>query len=165
MDLELTIAGEIHSVSAAMRDDVLIVRHKGTELEVELSPISEGLFRLRVGDNIHRIHLVESEGKIYCAVLGHRFCVSRQESRRSRSADLSLKGGEGAVCPPMPGMVVKVNVEEGDLVERNQSLAIVEAMKMENELKSPLTGKVKKIHASPGDLVEAGTPLIELEAI
>jgi biotin carboxyl carrier protein len=64
----------------------------------------------------------------------------------------------------MPGMVVKLNVAEGDLVQKNQSLAIVEAMKMENELKSPIQGRVKKINGAPGDLVDAGTPLIELEA-
>ncbi len=165
MDLELKIGDEIHRVSVERRDDVCTVRHRGNDWEVEFSPISDGLFRFRIGSQIHRIHLVEKEGKNYLSVLGQQFCVERHESRRGRSADLGVTGQEGAVSPPMPGMVVKVNVAEGDLVEKNQSLAIVEAMKMENELKSPMSGRVKKVYASPGDLVDAGTPLIELEAV
>ncbi|HCS49215.1 MAG TPA: hypothetical protein DIW61_13560 [Candidatus Aminicenantes bacterium] len=63
----------------------------------------------------------------------------------------------------MPGKVVKVNVAEGEAVRKNQTLAIVEAMKMENEIKSPLEGFVKKIYVSAGDLVDSEKPLLELE--
>ena len=82
-----------------------------------------------------------------------------------RSAELKGAEESAAVCPPMPGMVVKINVSEGDTVRRNQSLAIVEAMKMENELRSPIDGRVRRVHASAGDLVDTGNPIIELEAI
>lgn len=53
---------------------------------------------------------------------------------------------------------------EGDKVRKNQTLAVVEAMKMENELKSPGDGTVKKIHASAGDMVDTSKPLLEIES-
>ena len=59
--------------------------------------------------------------------------------------------------------VVKINVTENEDVRKNQTLAIVEAMKMENEIKSPLDGVVKKVYASSGDLVDSEKPLVEIE--
>ena len=62
----------------------------------------------------------------------------------------------------MPGKVIKVSVSENETVRKNQTLAIVEAMKMENEIKSSIEGYVKKIFVSAGDLVDSEKPLIEL---
>ena len=58
----------------------------------------------------------------------------------------------------MPGKVIKVNVAEGDEVRKNQTLVIVEAMKMENEIKTASMGVVKKIYVAAGDLVDAEQP-------
>jgi biotin carboxyl carrier protein len=63
----------------------------------------------------------------------------------------------------MPGKVVKIGVKVGDEVRKNQTLVIVEAMKMENEIKSPIPAKVKKINFKEGDLVDTGQPIVELE--
>jgi len=62
----------------------------------------------------------------------------------------------------MPGKVIKINVSEKEEVRKNQTLAIVEAMKMENEIKSTIEGYVKKIFVSAGDLVGSENPIIEL---
>ena len=63
----------------------------------------------------------------------------------------------------MPGNLIKVMVKEGDAVEEGQALVIVEAMKMENEIRSPSNGIVKSVNFSVGDLVDAGVPIVELE--
>jgi propionyl-CoA carboxylase alpha chain len=63
----------------------------------------------------------------------------------------------------MPGKVTKVAVSEGEAVRRNQTLVIVEAMKMENEIKTSIDGVVTKIHVAAGDLVDAERPLVEIE--
>jgi biotin carboxyl carrier protein len=63
----------------------------------------------------------------------------------------------------MPGKVIKVNVSEGQEVRKNQSLLIVEAMKMENDIKAGAEGVVRKIHVQPGELVDSVKTLIELE--
>jgi biotin carboxyl carrier protein len=63
----------------------------------------------------------------------------------------------------MPGKVIAVLVAEGDAVERGQGLVIVEAMKMENEVRSPIAGAVKEIRVKPGDTVEGGAVLLLVE--
>jgi len=64
----------------------------------------------------------------------------------------------------MPGKVIKLCVREGDEVRRNQTLVVVEAMKMENEIQSPSDGTVRTICASVGELVDSEKPLVEIEA-
>jgi biotin carboxyl carrier protein len=63
----------------------------------------------------------------------------------------------------MPGLVVKIPVEVGQEVEEGTVLAIVEAMKMENELRAPRNGRVKSIFFSEGQQVDALKPIVELE--
>ena len=63
----------------------------------------------------------------------------------------------------MPGKVVEVLVAVGDEIEKDQGLLIIEAMKMENEIRATAAGKVKEIRVSPGQAVESGELLIELE--
>jgi len=73
--------------------------------------------------------------------------------------------GRGAsdLTAPIPGKVVAVKVAEGDRVEAGQSLVVLEAMKMENELIAEQTGTVAAVHVAPGDTVDTGTVLVELE--
>jgi biotin carboxyl carrier protein len=63
----------------------------------------------------------------------------------------------------MPGKIIAVLISEGDSVERGQGLVIVEAMKMENEVRSPIAGVVKEIKVKPGDAVEGGAVLVIVE--
>jgi len=63
----------------------------------------------------------------------------------------------------MPGLIVRVNVEPGDRVQSGQGLVVMEAMKMENELRAQAAGTVKAVHAKPGSAVEKGALLVELE--
>lgn len=70
----------------------------------------------------------------------------------------------GEVRAPMPGLVLDVLVEEGEDVEAEQGLLVLEAMKMENELKAPAAGVVRTIHTTSGDAVDKDALLIEIEA-
>lgn len=71
-------------------------------------------------------------------------------------------GGSGAVSVAMPGRVVKVMARVGDTVEKGQAVLIVEAMKMENEVKTKRAGVVKAVHAVEGGSVEGGKVLMEI---
>ena len=71
--------------------------------------------------------------------------------------------GEQAVTAPMPGRVLRVLVAAGDDVAVRQGLVVVEAMKMENELRSPKAGRVKDVSVTPGTSVEAGRVLLVIE--
>ena len=71
--------------------------------------------------------------------------------------------GVQPVVAPMPGRVVRVLVSPGDEVAARQGVVVVEAMKMENELRSPKAGKVKEVNVTPGTSVEAGRVLVVIE--
>jgi biotin carboxyl carrier protein len=73
-------------------------------------------------------------------------------------------GDESGLFTQMPGKVVKIFCKVGDKVEKGQTLLILEAMKMENEIKSGSTGHVKAIHVKAGDALENGVLMIEVDA-
>ena len=88
--------------------------------------------------------------------------VNGRRSRR-RAADAAGSGaGEQAVSAPMPGRIVRVLVGPGDEVAARQPVVVVEAMKMENELRSPRAGTVKEVTVSTGMSVEAGRVLVTI---
>jgi biotin carboxyl carrier protein len=109
-----------------------------------------------------------SPGELDVRVNGHRLRVRVPRLRRFGDPDLEDRGSRPGTGPfritaPMPGRVVKVLVAQDALVKAGEPLVIVEAMKMENELRSPRAGRVTAVMAGEGTPVEAGTPLLILE--
>jgi biotin carboxyl carrier protein len=74
------------------------------------------------------------------------------------------RGGAGALITQMPGKVVKIMKKEGDKIEKGETVLILEAMKMENEIKSGADGVVKAVHVKEGQALEAGFLMVEIEA-
>ncbi len=72
-------------------------------------------------------------------------------------------GASGELLTQMPGKIVKINVKEGDTVEAGDCVLILEAMKMENEIKCSVAGTVKAIHVKEGDALESGVLMVEIE--
>lgn len=100
---------------------------------------------------------------------GRRFAVEAVDER-TRTLREVTGTGRGPVGPrpiraPMPGLVVKVEVAEGDRVEAGQGVVIMEAMKMENELRAEGPGIVARVHVSAGEAVEKDQILIDLSAV
>ncbi len=97
---------------------------------------------------------------------GHRSYI-RVESERLRAAEQAKKssggGGDRVVKSPMPGRVVKVLVSKGDIVAVGQGLLVLEAMKMENEVKAKVGGTVAAVHVAAGAAVEGNAKLVTLE--
>lgn len=98
-------------------------------------------------------------------VAGRRFTaeVSDPRSLRGRKAKAGATDGPRKIVAPMPGKVVRILAGEGTRVEAGQGVIVIEAMKMQNELKSPKAGKVKKIMAAEGAAVTAGDALAIVE--
>jgi len=97
---------------------------------------------------------------------GERFEIEVQDDRAKQIEALTGGGRKeavgGVVKAPMPGLVVRVEVTRGQTVEAGQGLVVVEAMKMENELRARTRGVVEQVHVKAGDRVEKGTPLVTL---
>jgi len=81
---------------------------------------------------------------------------------KSVSVSAPATSGSSKINSPMPGSILKVNVAKGDTVKKGQSLLILEAMKMENDIKAPADGKVIEVKVSQGDCVTLGQTLIEV---
>jgi biotin carboxyl carrier protein len=115
----------------------------GASFEVRIQPSPEGLIAIAGG---------------------RRFAVKVHDPRdASRSSRAVVGSGRQNVAAPMPGKVVRVLVAAGDQVETSQGLVVVEAMKMQNELKANRPGRVIEIRAREGETVGAGDILVVLE--
>ncbi len=111
-----------------------------------------------------RINKPEEKGYRYeILVAGQRFEVSVEDEREKAltgSMQAANESGEATVRAPMPGLVLGIPVEPGAKVERGQTVVVLEAMKMENDLASPIGGRVKEIRVSKGQAVNQGDILV-----
>ena len=107
-------------------------------------------------------------GRWALGAAGERLEVEVQDDRSKQIEALTGQGRKpaagGVVKAPMPGLVVRVEVERGQAVAAGDGLVVVEAMKMENELRATHKGIVEQIHVKAGDRVEKGAPLVSLSA-
>ena len=87
------------------------------------------------------------------------------EAKGARPRAKAAAASAGAVIAIMPGKIIRVMVAEGEEIAEGQVVCLLEAMKMENELKAPRRGRVKALHAQPGQNVEKGAVLAEIETI
>jgi len=165
MDFEFTIDGVLQTIALDRKDDRISVRHGDKVLEAEVRVISANAISLLVGGRSYLVLVARDKDKRYVWLDGRTYLVQtrKEDQRLAERGDDRTQKGKSVVTAPMPGKVVKVNVAEKEAVRKNQTLAIVEAMKMENEIKSPLEGFVKKIYVSAGDLVDSEKPLLEIE--
>jgi pyruvate carboxylase subunit B len=124
---------------------------------------------LTIGDEVHRIVVRPgpTRGRYVLWVDGYRHEVEALDERMRAIRELAGQSAEAAgpapLLAPMPGMVVRVHVQAGDVVHAGQGLVVMEAMKMENELRASATATVKAVHARVGSAVEKGALLLELE--
>lgn len=118
---------------------------------------------------VHRLIARRLERGVYeLSMDGHRFTVEALDERarviRGLAGAAQKTAGPAHLNAPMPGLIVRVNVRDGDPVRAGQGLVVMEAMKMENELRAAAAGTVKRVVAAPGSAVEKGALLIEMEA-
>lgn len=134
-------------------------------LEVPGSPIR----LLRVGDAVYEViaRRGSQRGAYTVALGGVRLNAEALDQRgralRALSAATTTRHGPEPIRAPMPGLVTRVLVAAGDAVRAGDSIVVMEAMKMENELRAKSDGKVRAVAVTPGTAVEKGMVLVELE--
>ena len=118
---------------------------------------------------MHRVLALkgDSRGRFDVSVGGYRFDVLALDERaraiRELSGAATQASGPAHLVAPMPGMIIRLNVAQGDQVRAGQGLVVMEAMKMENELRASVAGVVRKVLVAPGSAVEKGALLLEME--
>ena len=124
---------------------------------------------LRIGDRVVPVivRARSGRGRVTLDIDGHRYEVEALDERartiREMTARSAPPAGPAPVIAPMPGLVVRVTVAPGDTVVAGQGVLMMEAMKMENELRAAADATVKSVKVTPGTAVEKGMVLIELE--
>ena len=151
----------------------------GAEKEIDIvAPVPECRFRLGGVERLALVTQVEPgvysillDGRVYEActdrtprrlvvvVAGERFEVEVRDPRSWSRKSVSGSQGVATLSAPMPGKVIRVLVATGDAVEAGQGVLVVEAMKMQNEIKAPRSGHVVSLVAREGATVAAGEPL------
>lgn len=138
---------------------------------VSLERVDGAVHVLRIGDRVHRVvaHPGAERGRWNLLVDGAPVEVEALDARarqlREMTQALGGTSGPRPVVAPMPGLVVRVDVEIGQVVAEGDGVVIVEAMKMENELRAESAARVVAIAVEPGTAVDKGQVLVELEAL
>jgi len=137
--------------------------------EADWVEIAPGVYSLLIAGRSYEARLATHAGVAagvsrYTVTVGSRdFEVEVHDPRRRRhAAQPSFHQGPQEIVAPMPGKIVKILVAENQEVAQGAGLLVIEAMKMQNELRAPRPGRVEKIHAVEGKGIEAGAPLIRL---
>ena len=148
------------------------IRVNGTVLDAELLAVpGTPVRRLAIAGRSHPVHVATREGKGEWDfhLDGDRFMASVVDERthaiRSMTGAAAKNTGPRPIKAPMPGLIKRIEVQPGETVSAGQGVIIIEAMKMENELKADAGGLVKRIAVQPGAAVEKGAILIEFEDV
>lgn len=155
-------------VEVELADGVATV--DGVRMDVRLTEVAgTPVFLLATGDEVHHAVVRRNGGRgLYTISMGGwRFEAEALDERRRAIRDLVREAAAAAgpvpLVAPMPGMIVRVSVEVGTVVEAGAGLVVMEAMKMENELRASAAGKVLRVLVTAGQAVEKGAPLVEFE--
>jgi biotin carboxyl carrier protein len=165
MIYEVAIAGKSYRVELQRTATGWQCKLDGRDLPLDVTAAQDGVLSLLLDGKSYAVKQ-EIAGPETNIVVGHeRFSVSLRDPRsfRSRRAGGAAEQGVKKITAPMPGKIVRILAVEGAEVQAGQSVIVIEAMKMQNELKAPKSGTVKKINVAEGAAVEAGQALAEVE--
>jgi biotin carboxyl carrier protein len=150
----------------SLGDGRYAVTLEGHRFELESLVLPHGAVSMIVEGQSFSVEFDEKGDEVGVLLRGQltRFDVADERKIRMRAATAGFSvEGKQTITAPMPGKIVKVFVKVGDEVTEGQGLVVVEAMKMENELKSPKAGKVTEVITKEGATVENGAPLVVVE--
>jgi len=165
MEFEFLLEDKIYKVHIEKKGEKYSVDFGNSKMEVDCQVISTNCISLEIDGKIQTVYLAETENKRYIFIQGEQFVIQEKETTRAKrkEEESGLAEGKQLICAPMPGRILKILVSEGEKVKKKQSLAIVEAMKMEHEIKSALDGVVKKVNFKENQMVDTEEPIMELE--
>ncbi len=165
--MKYTVSIGPHAVEVEIGQDS--VKLDGQEVAARLETVGVGPLRyLTMEGSTTPIVVEQGEGDNGCTVqvAGRAWPVEVLDERarqlRQMARSDGVAGGGGLVKAPMPGRVLRWEVEEGQQVGRGTALVVLEAMKMENEIRAVGAGVVRRILVAAGTVVEKGTPLVEI---
>ena len=170
MKLNAEVEGERVALEVRREGGRVFADVGGRRYELEARAVGEGEYLLIRDGRVYECRVgaargAKSRGSLSVAVGTGEYDVTLADTKHLRGsrAVAGQEGGRAQVTAPMPGKVVRVLVAKGQEVEAGAGLVVVEAMKMQNELKSPKSGTVAELRVEPGATVNAGEVLAVIE--
>jgi len=162
---DITINGQRHRLEVEPSQNQWRCKLDGNEVQADAVLVRRDVLSILIAGKAYEVKRERSPEGIHIWVAGQRYAaeVSDPRSLRSRRAASGAESGPRRLLAPMPGKVVRLLVAEKSEVEAGQGILVVEAMKMQNELKSPKKGTVQRIMAAVGASVNAGEVLAIVE--
>ena len=164
MTYEIAIDGKSYRLDLNQAEGRWSCRVDGREIEVDAVLARPNVLSVRIGNQAYEVRCERVGGETHIWVGSQRFAAEVRDPRslrsRTRAAD---DHGPRKLTAPMPGKVVRILLSQGTAVEAGSGVLVVEAMKMQNEVKSPKKGTIQKILVSEGAAVNAGDVLAIVE--
>ncbi|MBS1766285.1 MAG: biotin/lipoyl-binding protein [Acidobacteria bacterium] len=172
MKRTLILGKEQHDVELVRRDGILTFLWNGEAQGADILEVEPGCYSVILGGHSVDVRLdaakhPDPDVQAFRASLydgAYEFALQDPMKALLAAAGGASAGG-GLLSSPMPGKIVKVLVKAGESVAEGQTLLVMEAMKMQNELKSSSAGTVAKVHVEEGATVETGAKLVEVKAL
>jgi acetyl/propionyl-CoA carboxylase alpha subunit len=164
MTYDITIDGKNYRLDLNRAGGRWTCLLEGREVEVDAVLARPDVLSLRLGNLAYEVKCERVAGEMYLWVDSTRFAAEVRDPRSLRGRVRAVDDhGPKRLTAPMPGKIVRVLVAQGDEVEAGVGVLVVEAMKMQNEIKSPKKGTIQKILVSEGAAVNAGDVLAIVE--
>jgi biotin carboxyl carrier protein len=139
------------------------LRINGEQIQANLMALNElGLYLLRRDNHRREMHISTNGSNTFTALAEGRQVIAQVERENGPSRRKAGGTAQSDVCAPMPGVVIKALVVEGDRVEKGQAVVVMESMKMQMELRAPAAGLVEKVAVQPNTQVDKGTLLVKV---
>ena len=164
MTYDVSIAGHHYRLELSRGDGGWSCRLDGREIEVDAVLVRPDVLSLRIGNQAYEVKRERVAGERHVWVGNARFAAAVRDPRSLRGRDrTSDDHGPRTITAPMPGRVVRILARQGAGVDLGTGVVVVEAMKMQNEIKSPKKGTIQKILVTEGAAVNAGDVLAIVE--
>ncbi len=165
MELEFNIIQKHYSISVRQKNENYQVKIGTQLLEMEVIHITPNCIMLTDEIGTQRIYIAATKQRTYVHINGHQYVIEHlvEKEKTSYREDDHLISADTGICAPMPGKILKILVQENQQVEPKQNLVIIEAMKMEHNIRAPKQGVVERINFKEGDLIDTGQEILEID--
>ena len=162
MKIEIRIGGVSRSVELARNGSGWSISLDGTALDADVAEVAPNTFSVLLNGESHEVRVAPMPGggvKLHTGTAEYEAEVVDSRAWRGRRHGALEAEGRQHVAAPMPGKVVRILVSAGGAVKAGQGIIVVEAMKMQNEIRSPKSGRVERLLVREGQAVNAGETL------
>lgn len=164
-DLIVSVGNKKRTIGILPDDKIIL---DGKEFNVNLSKVSDYLYLIKINECVYEVTTVKkSSNEFFFTIDGRNYEVTARTALQERANEVlkqkELHAKIDSIKAPMPGLILKISKNIGEHINIGEPLIVLEAMKMENEIRSPSSGTITEIHYKQGDSVEKDAVILKIE--